>query len=52
MKFGLLTVMLTISSQVLGKNDWTKACLNGTCSYDIEEGPTSMGGTVEIVHGS
>ncbi len=52
MKFGLLTVVLTIACQVFGKNDWSKACLDGTCSYNIEEGPTSMGGTIEIVNGS
>ncbi|KLO17545.1 hypothetical protein SCHPADRAFT_886874 [Schizopora paradoxa] len=32
----------------LGKNDWTKACLSGLCTFDTEEGLNTMGGTIEI----
>ncbi|KLO17567.1 hypothetical protein SCHPADRAFT_936933 [Schizopora paradoxa] len=44
----LFLVAHALVLQALGKNDWSKACLNGTCSYDIEKGPTTMGGTIEI----
>ena len=45
----LLLVVHALALAILGKNDWSKACLDGTCSYDIEQGPTSMGGAIEIV---
>ena len=45
----LLAVLLSLSTSSFGKNDWTQACLNGACSYDIEEGPSGMGGSIAIV---
>ncbi len=41
--------VIVLSCRAFGKNDWTKACVSGTCSYDLEESPTSMGGAIEIV---
>jgi len=41
-------VVFVLSCQAFGKNDWSKPCLDGTCSFDVEEGPTTMGGSIEI----
>ncbi|KLO17564.1 hypothetical protein SCHPADRAFT_900505 [Schizopora paradoxa] len=43
-----MLLLLTFSLQVLAENDWTKACFDGECSYDIDEGPTTMGGMIKI----
>ncbi len=51
MKVTFLIASLALSCRVYGRNDWSNACLKGTCSYDIEESPTSMGGTIKIVLG-
>ncbi|KLO17547.1 hypothetical protein SCHPADRAFT_158639 [Schizopora paradoxa] len=48
MKDILLIFVLTFALQAVCTNDWTKACLGGSCSFDIEETPTNMGGTIQI----
>ena len=44
-----LFLSITVPLGVSGKNDWSKACLDGVCSFDIDESPASMGGTIKIV---
>ncbi|KLO17563.1 hypothetical protein SCHPADRAFT_886887 [Schizopora paradoxa] len=48
LKVTFLSLLVAIQSGVTGKNDWSKACLYGACSFDIDESPASMGGTIEI----
>lgn len=49
MKPTLLIVTFALSCRVFGRNDWSKACFDGTCSFEIEESVDNMGGTIEIV---
>ncbi|KLO17561.1 hypothetical protein SCHPADRAFT_886884 [Schizopora paradoxa] len=48
MKISLLTVVIALAYRAFGTNDWTKACLGGSCSFDIEASPASMSGTIQI----
>ncbi|KLO17235.1 hypothetical protein SCHPADRAFT_178608 [Schizopora paradoxa] len=48
MKAFYLATLVALLATSFAKNDWTQACLNGACSYDVEEDPTSMGGSIEI----
>lgn len=45
----LLPLLLTLFCKVNAKNNWTQPCFNGSCSYDIANNGTSMGGTFSIV---
>ncbi|KLO17568.1 hypothetical protein SCHPADRAFT_160751 [Schizopora paradoxa] len=47
MNYVLLTIV-TLIPRVYGINDWSKACLDGTCSFDVQEGPANLGGTLQI----
>ncbi|KLO17546.1 hypothetical protein SCHPADRAFT_158603 [Schizopora paradoxa] len=47
-KLVFILAIIALFSVVQGNNDWTKACLDGACSFDIDESPASMGGTIEI----
>ena len=49
LKVIFLFLSVALPSGALAKNDWSKACLDGICSFDIDESPASMGGTIEIV---
>ncbi|KLO17239.1 hypothetical protein SCHPADRAFT_937267 [Schizopora paradoxa] len=48
MRITVFIALVALSSTSFGKNDWTKVCLNGTCSYDVEEGESNMGGRFDI----
>lgn len=49
MKLTSLIFITSLFYQAYGKNDWSKACLDGTCSFHIEEGAEDTSGTIEIV---
>lgn len=49
MKFTPLIFITPLFYQAYGKNDWSKACLDGTCSFQIKEGAENTSGTIEIV---
>ncbi|KLO17548.1 hypothetical protein SCHPADRAFT_158637 [Schizopora paradoxa] len=48
MRVTLLTVALAFAHRAFATNDWTKACLGGSCSFDVEASRTSMGGSMQI----
>ncbi|KLO17570.1 hypothetical protein SCHPADRAFT_161007 [Schizopora paradoxa] len=49
MRFISLLVPNAILYGVYGKNDWSKACLDGICSFEVEDEPNSMKGTLNLV---
>ncbi|KLO14786.1 hypothetical protein SCHPADRAFT_939206 [Schizopora paradoxa] len=48
MKSAVIVILLSVAGLTIGANDWSKACLSGSCSFDIEASPTSMEGTMKI----
>ncbi|KLO12152.1 hypothetical protein SCHPADRAFT_433347 [Schizopora paradoxa] len=44
----LLPLLSLLLYQAQAKNDWSKPCLSGSCSYDIARNSTSLGATISI----